>query len=313
MQERSLAAYGQPVHRMKATLVVAILAASCGMCLAEESGSASPEWAAVTANARAYEAAFEKGDVKALTDFFSEEAEYTTDDGRNFSGSKEIESAVRAAMTENKGAKLSINVATVKVLAPEVVLEKGSTRVTSKTGESTSALYTIIHVKKGDKWKISQLIETPLPDVTPHDRVSELAWLIGEWEDVDKSNDLTVRSQFTWARGENFISRNMTVKRAAKVILEGWQVIGWDPVEERVHSWTFDAEGGFSEGLWTRDGDRWLVRESGVNPAGGRITADNTISKLSADRFSWQSSSRTLDGEPQPGIDRIEIARVKGS
>jgi uncharacterized protein (TIGR02246 family) len=289
-----------------------MFAAFPGMCLAQESPNSGPEWTAVTANARTYEGAFEKGDVKTLMEFFTEEAEYTTDDGRNFSGSKEIEDAIRAAFAENKGARLSIRVDSVKVLAPEVVLEKGATTVTNKNGTSSGALYTIIHVKKGEKWKISQLIETPLPEMTPHDRVSELAWLIGDWEDADKNTNLVVRSQFTWARGENFITRNVIVKVDADVILEGWQIIGWDPVEERIRSWTFDGEGGFSQGLWTRDGDRWLVRESGVNPAGGRITADNTFSKLGADRFSWQSSNRTLDGEPQPAVDAIEVVRVKG-
>ena len=32
---------------------------------------------------------------------------------------------------------------------------------------------------------------------------------------------------------------------------------------------------------------------------------------ISADRFTWESSNRTLDGDPLPGIGRIEINRVK--
>ena len=44
------------------------------------------------------------------------------------------------------------------------VLEKGSTTVTAKDGETSSALYTAIHVKKDGKWKISQLVESPVPD-----------------------------------------------------------------------------------------------------------------------------------------------------
>ena len=51
------------------------------------------------------------------------------------------------------------------MLGPEVVLEKGSTTVTAKDGDTSSALYTAIHVKKDGKWKINQLIESPLPDV----------------------------------------------------------------------------------------------------------------------------------------------------
>ena len=101
----------------------------------------------------------------------------------------------------------------MRVLSPEVVMEKGSTTVTAKNGETSGAQYAAIYVKKDGKWKISQLIETPLADVSPHDQLSPLAWLVGDWEEADKSDDLTVRSQYVWARGGNFITRNVTVKR----------------------------------------------------------------------------------------------------
>jgi hypothetical protein len=62
--------------------------------------------------------------------------------------------------------------------------------------------------------------------------------------------------------------------------VEGWQIIGWDPVEERIRSWTFDGEGGFAEGWWTREGDRWLLRETGITPDGSRTGAENTIRRI---------------------------------
>jgi hypothetical protein len=34
---------------------------------------------------------------------------------------------------------------------------------------------------------------------------------------------------------------------------------------------------------------------------------------MSEDRFTWESNNRTLDGDPQPSIGRIEISRVKGN
>lgn len=273
----------------------------------------SPEKTAVEANDRAYEAAYAKGDVKALVDFFSDDAEYTADDGQKFSGRAEIEASIRSAISGNKGAKLAITLDSVKVLAPEVVLEKGSTAVTSKDGDTSGALYTAIYVKKDGKWKINQLVETPLPSVSAHEHLGDLEWLIGDWEDTDKTDNTTVRSQNTWARGGNFITRNITVKRGAETTLEGWQIIGWDPIRERIRSWTFDSEGGFSEGTWTGDGDRWLLRETGVTPDGGRTGADNSFNKRGADRITWESTNRTLNGEPQPGIGPIEVNRVKGN
>jgi uncharacterized protein (TIGR02246 family) len=295
------------------TLTVLTLAALASAGIAQAPTDAPPEKAAVIANDRAYEAAYAKADAKALADFFADDADYTTDDGRTFSGREAIEGAIRAGLMANRGSKLAIAVDTVRVLGPETVLEKGSTTVTAKNGETNSDLYTAIHIKKDGKWKINQLIESPVPELTPRDRLAELEWLIGQWEETDKTNDLSIRSLFSWARGGNFLTRSLTVKRGDDVTLEGWQIIGWDPIQERLRSWTFDGEGGFAEGYFTRAGDRWLLRETGVAPDGSRTSGDNTITKVGADRFTWESNNRTLDGDPQPSIGRIEINRVKGN
>jgi uncharacterized protein (TIGR02246 family) len=281
--------------------------------LAQESSDNSPEKNAIMANDRAYEAAFAKGDVKAMADFFADDAQYTSDDGRVYDGRAAIEGSIKATFAAGKGAKLAIQPDSVRLLSPDVVMEKGSTTVTAKSGETSGAQYAAIHVKKDGKWKISQLIETPLADPSPHDQLSQLAWLIGNWQEADKSDDLTVISEYLWAKSGNFITRNVTVKRGGDITMEGWQVIGWDPLENCIRSWTFDDEGGFSEGRWTRDGERWLLRDKGVTPDGDRTTADNMFNKISDDRFSWESNNRTLNGNPQPGIARIEINRVKGN
>jgi uncharacterized protein (TIGR02246 family) len=284
-----------------------------GACFAAEPpADNSPEKAAVIANDKAYEAAYAKADVKAMVDFFAEDAEYTSEDGKVFTGRAEIEEAIRQGLLANRGAKLAIEVSSVRVLGPESVLEKGTTSVIGKDGSKDSSLYAVIHVKKDGKWKIAQLIESPIPAQTPRDRLSELEWLIGEWEDTDKSDDLSVRSQYAWARGGNFLARSVTVKRAGQVTLEGWEVIGWDPVEQSIRSWIFDGEGGFSEGRWTHDGNRWLQRQWGTTPDGSRTTADVTITKVGADKFTWEANNRTLDGDPQPNISRIEVNRAKG-
>jgi uncharacterized protein (TIGR02246 family) len=272
-----------------------------------------PETAAVIANDRAYEAAYAKADVKALADFFADDAEYTADDGSTYSGKAEIEKSIREAFRAKKGAKLTIDLDSVKVLSPDVVLEKGSTTVTEKDGDTSGALYTAIYVKKEGKWKITQLVETPLPAATPQDHLSDLGWLVGKWEEADKSNDLTIESQYSWARGGNFITRNVTVKHGEDITLQGWQIIGWDPVEEKIRVWTYDDEGGFSDGYMTRDGERWLLRETGYASDGSRTASEDTITRLSNDRFSWESNNRSLDGDPLPNIDRVEISRVKGN
>lgn len=284
---------------------------------AENKDAAAPapsaEQKAVQALDRAYEAAYAKGDAKAISELFTEDAELTADDGRVVSGRAAVESMLKAGFQANKGATLVIDSGSARLLAPGVVLQKGSTAVTSKDGELSQALFTAVLVEKDGKWKYSQVIETPQAVTTPGERLSELAWLVGDWQETDKSAGLTIRSDCQWARGGNFISRNVTVKQGEEVKLEGWQVIGWDPLEERIRSWTFDSEGGWSAGIWIRDGQRWLVREEGVNADGERIAADNTVIQLTTGNMTWESYNRTINGTPQPSLDKIEITRVKGN
>ena len=233
---------------------------------------------AVLALDRSYEQAFAKGDPAALAAFFSEDAEQITEDGLVLRGRAEIEKAIRAGLESNKGAKLNIYLDSVRLLSPEVAMERGTSTVTTSSGESSSALYTAIYVKKDGEWKISHLTESTLPPETARERLDELSWLVGTWS--EKDGDLSIISNFDWARGGNFITRNLTVKRGDEITLEGWQVIGWDAAREQIRSWTFDTEGGFSEGSWTRGGNSWLVREIGTLPDGSRTTAEQTITKL---------------------------------
>jgi len=271
--------------------------------------AAQQDLAAVVSHEKEFEAAYARGDAKSIAGFFTEDADYTTEDGRFLNGRAAIQSAFEDAIANNPGAKLDIVVQSVRPLTDDVVEERGSTTVTGTDGSTDSALYTAIQVRKDGKWFISELTETDAPTPTPHDRLSELAWIVGSWAEDD--GETTVKSSYNWARGGNFITRNVTVKKGDDVTLEGWQIIGWDQAQNCIRSWTFDSEGGFSEATWSREGDSWLARESGTIPDGSYTTADNTITKISDDRFSWESNNRTLDGDPEPSIDRIVVDRVK--
>src|SRR5947209_7669947 len=110
---------------MKALVLATSLTAAlaCASFAQDAAQPSSPEKDAIAANDRAFEAAYAKGDVKTLLDFFTEDAEYTSDEGRIFSGRSEIEESLRAAFVANKGAKLAINLDSVRALTPEILVE----------------------------------------------------------------------------------------------------------------------------------------------------------------------------------------------
>jgi uncharacterized protein (TIGR02246 family) len=293
---------------------IAIVGISCVLlsaALAADTAEkpASPETTSITNQAAKYEKAYNAGDAKAVAQFFTDDAEYTDETGQLTQGRSDIEDLLKTTFAQNKGAKLDVQVESVRPLAPDVMEEKGTTTVTSPKGEKQSSGYTAIHLKKGDEWLISRLFESPIPDPTAGEQLSELAWMVGTWK--DKGGGSVVETKADWARGNNFLTRTFKVSEGDKVALEGWQIIGWDPVEKRIRSWIFDSDGGYGQAFWTRDGNRWLLKETRVSADGSESSAEQTLTYIDQDHCTFESANRTLDGDPQPNISKIEINRVK--
>src|SRR5262247_717801 len=69
---------------MKALALITSITGTLVCSALAQAPAETPEKAAIVANDRAFEAAYAKADVKAIADFFTEDAEYTSDDGRTF-------------------------------------------------------------------------------------------------------------------------------------------------------------------------------------------------------------------------------------
>jgi uncharacterized protein (TIGR02246 family) len=276
---------------------------------AEKPAAPSPETTAITNQAAEYAEAYNKADAAALAQFFTDDVEYTDENGQLTEGRADIEQLLKGTFAENKGATIDVEVESVRPLGPDVIEEKGNTTVTSTNGDKQSSGYSAIHVKKDGKWLISRLYEFPAADPTPGEQLSQLDWMVGTWK--DKGGNTTVETKVGWARGKNFLTRSFKVSQSDEVLLEGWQIIGWDPIEKRIRSWIFDNEGGYGQGFWTRDGNSWLVKETRVSTDGSESGAEQTITYVSPEQCTFESANRTLNGDPQPNIDKVEIDRVK--
>lgn len=136
----------------------------------------------------------------------------------------------------------------------------------------------------------------------------ELEWMVGQW--VDRGEVATITTDCSWTANHKFLSRSFQVTSDGQVTLEGAQVIGWDPVEGQIRSWTFDSEGGFGEGRWIRDGNRWLVKTAFTLASGERASALNVFTYVDENTFNWQSTDREIGGELQPSIPEVTVVRV---
>jgi uncharacterized protein (TIGR02246 family) len=266
---------------------------------------------AIGDDAQQYEEAYNKGDAKTLAGFYSEDVDYTDPDGAEVKGRDAMEKLLADNFAQNPGVKLSIRTDEIKQLTPDVKVSRGVATVTLLNGAAQATRYTAVRVRKGDHWEITQLTETDAPGPSASSQLQALDWLVGSWE--DKSGDQVVQTKTVWAGDKNFLVRTFKVKGADQSETDGWEIIGWDPIRQQIRSWIFDSNGGFGEASWVYDGDDWLIRASNVLPDGSRSTAENVLTKGDDNNFTWESQNRTLNGEPQPALDTIEVRRVSGS
>ena len=161
----------------------------------------------------------------------------------------------------------------------------------------------------GEKPDVS--VEAAADDAEPTSPLEELDWMVGEW--IDQGEDSTITTKCSWTKNRKFLRRSFNVKIDEEVTLEGDQFVGWDPIENRIRSWTFNSEGGFGEGRWIQDGNRWLVKASFVLADGARASALNVYTYVDADTIRWQSIDREVAGELQPNIPEVTVVRQKAA
>ena len=262
-----------------------------------------PDEAAIRNQTAALVQAFNKGDAKALASLWTEEGEYIDDDGTSYHGRAAIEATYSDFFAKNPKAKLEVDIDSIRFVSKDNAIEEGYAKAQLGKSESSSR-YSILHVREGGKWYMAVVREWPGEGTSLHD----LEWLIGTW--ASKTDNADVRTTYEWDQGKKFIRGRFTIK-AKDNALSGTQMIGLDPRTGKIRSWIFEAEGGFGEAVWTRDGKRWLQEAAGIQGDGSEVTATNILTPVSKDAFTFQSTSRVIDGDEVANTPPIKITRVK--
>lgn len=264
---------------------------------------------AIAALVETFVKAFNAGDADAVAATYSETAVTVDEEGHRAVGRAAVKDEYAAAFANDPGCKIAIQVGSLHFISADTALEQGRSIITPPPGAGAPEItkFTTVYVKQGGKWLQGAVKDEHAHDLTPHDRLKELEWLIGDW--VNESQDAVVSTSCHWDKSGNFIEREFSMKTAGRPVLNGTQRIGWDPLKHQYKTWVFDSEGGHGEGYFTRTGNEWVVKVEGVNQDGKPITATNIITRLGKDRMSWQSTARTVGGAAVPGIDEFVIVR----
>jgi uncharacterized protein (TIGR02246 family) len=274
---------------------------------AQAANSSSPEIQSITQLDKDYEAAYNRGDANAVAALYTNDAEYVDEGGKVVSGRDIVEKLLAEKFASNPGAKLEIDVKSVRLLSPDVAVEKGIATIAAPDGQQGISVYAAVHLKRAGNWKISRLSETTGPSASTEasSRLQDLAWMVGYWH--DEADDLKLETNVYWTQGQNFLTRRFNVFRTDGQETEGWEVIGWDSVTQEIRSWAFDTDGGFGDRFWTKEGNGWLIEAVNTLPDGSQTTAEHVITKVDDDHYTWQSGNRSADGVLLPPIT---VARV---
>ncbi len=263
---------------------------------------------ALQALARAYAQAFDAANAGALGGLFTENAELIDEHGGRIQGRAGIENFLGTVFKERPGATITIVPASLRFLSPDVALEEGRTVVrTPGTSPPTSRHYTVTYVKQGDRWRYSVVREELEKAVTPHERLRELEWLVGDW--MDESPDSLVHTSCRWTPDGNFLLRDFTIRVQGKPVMTVNERIGWDASRRQIVSWVFDSEGGHGTGCWSRGDNDWVIKSTGVLPDGRTASATHVLTRVNDHSARWASVERTVGDRIVP--DHAEYLMVR--
>jgi hypothetical protein len=132
--------------------------------------------------------------------------------------------------------------------------------------------------------------------------------LVGKWK--DNGSGPGVEASVDWTKNQHFLRRSIKVNREDNDPLEATEVIGYDAANDKIRSWVFDSDGGFAEGSWKQEGNKWLINFTSTSLDGTTASAQHVVTHIDDKKFTWESINRQSGREVLPNIDKIEVVRV---
>lgn len=300
------------MHRnfFKAVCPCWFLLAACGFGgLAVHAADTAPAlMATIETEAAATVKAFNAADANALGGMFLEAGELVDEQGNVFNGRAEITALFQRFFGRFPRARLDLAVTDVRAIGDAIAVEEGERRITAGTdGESAQVRYIAVRSRQGDRWPIASYREfNAEPPPTAGVMLRPLAWLVGDWLDEGPAGRAAV--SFRWSEDGNFLLGDYLIT-ADGVESKSTQRIGWDAASGTYRSWTFDSDGGFTEGAWTALEDGWEVVSDATLPDGTTGSATMKIIPQDDDRFVVRSTGRIVAGNAEPDFELTIIRR----
>ena len=293
--------------RVLVTLVALLLSMPGGAVVMAEQATVTPGTTTSLAQAVLRESAatmkaFNAADAAALGAMFHESGELIDESGTAHAGRAAITGLFTRFFEKYPGAVLDLAITEVRPVGDALAVEEGQRRITTAGGDAAEFRYAAVRTKQGERWPIASYREFAAdPPPAPRDALEALAWLEGDW--IDEGPEGRTAISFRWSDDGNFLIGDYTMSAAGGDASKSTQRIGWDAVTGQMRSWTFDDDGGFTEGRWNATDDGWIVTSEATLPDGTTGSATLVITAQDADRFVVRGSNRVVGGEREPDFE----------
>ncbi len=279
----------------------AFLASVATLFMSNAASIRAADEAGVRQAGKDYLAAAERGDAKAIADFWTADGTYTDATGRTVKA--------RDVLSKNSTAghllRPSINVTHVSIrfITDDVAVEDADSETSGTNGRpSVKGHYTALWVRQDGRWKLDNLKETRLPSASSAEELASLAPFVGEWS--GQLNDTTLHISAKWDANKRFLRREFSTS-SGKSPLAGTQEIGWDPIVGRIKSWAFLDDGSYTDGLWSLQGTVWMEVSSRVLPDGRIVKAVQVYKFPDKNTMNWKLIRGSVDGKPAPAMEIV--------
>lgn len=257
-----------------------------------------------------YVKAFNEHDLKAVSAMWAADASHTDrDTGERTEGRDAITDDLVESFKASPEAQLAGRIDRVRMVKPDVASVEGQTTFLAPGAEPSVSNFNAILVKEDGRWVIDSIEESEVPQpTTSYDALKELAWLVGRW--VDDGEGVRVDTTFRWTANNAFLLRSFVVQTPEGVEQQGTQIIGWDPRSREIRSWSFNSDGSFGDGAWTKSGEQWFIKSTQTLADGDAASGTYVLTRVDDDTITLKLIGREVEGEPRPATEAVTVVRV---
>ena len=276
--------------------------------------------------------AFNRHDAIALAAHWVQDGEnLDLDTGNRIVGQHAVKHVFDRLFARDDGARIGFQIDSIRPIHDDVAVVDGTSQMSFNDQKSCQSRFSAVLVRHEDRWLMESVRESSASaEPTIHDRLQQLDWLRGFWEDI--SDGITASLQCEWNEQGTFLIRRYLVtkeieprgseERLALGIpallpnedtsdtpdrLTTTEYIGWNPQQGQICSWLFRSDGQMARFAWQRNGNTWLL-QSLSDRNSNEIPAQYSLHRAGEDELTLEHLSGS-DCALIPEADFLRTAR----